>query len=458
MTILATFIVLGVLIFVHEFGHFLAARAVGIRVERFSIGFGPRVFGFIRGDTEYVVSVIPLGGYVKMGGMDDEVMETIEGEKATGGAAPDTEGELRREGDFDQKPLWARAWVISAGVAMNMFFAFLLYSVVAAGWGNPELDTTRIGAVRAELLPDGASALARLPAGSTLVRVGDEPVSHWGEVSEAILSAPDGTLSFSYVDPVGQVTVPVVGDDARQRVQRSLEFWSDPVIDGVNPGTPADRAGIRRGDRVLAVDGVGIRTWPQFVAVIQSHPDSELEVTLGRDGGSVVRRVTPARQTLTDPVTGERRTIGQIGVIPTLPGATYSPIPLVAAIRLGWMETAAVTELILGFVRDLFTGQVSARSLGSIVTIGEQSGQAAAEGLPVFLRFMAFFSVNLAVLNLLPIPVLDGGHLLFLGVEALRGRPLSVRQRLRWSQVGFVFLIGVMALALGNDLLRVFGH
>jgi regulator of sigma E protease len=136
----------------------------------------------------------------------------------------------------------------------------------------------------------------------------------------------------------------------------------------------------------------------------------------------------------------------------------FTPIPPLQAVRSGWNDTVYITAEILGFLRDLVTGQVSARNLGSIVTIGELSGQAAAEGFPVFLRFMALFSVNLAILNLLPIPVLDGGHLLFLTIEAARGRPLSVAQRVRWSQVGFAVLIGIMALALGNDFLRLFGR
>ena len=159
MTVLSTIIVLGVLIFVHELGHFLAARSVGIRVERFSIGLGPRIGGFTRGGTEYVLSLIPLGGYVKMGGMDDQIMEKIEGgpKEAEGAAPPTWAGpgapppppELEEHTDFDSKPVWARAWVISAGVIMNALFALITYIVVAGGWGSPEDDTTRIGVIDA---------------------------------------------------------------------------------------------------------------------------------------------------------------------------------------------------------------------------------------------------------------------------------------------------------------------
>jgi len=488
MTILATIIVLGVLIFVHELGHFLAARSVGVRVERFSIGLGPRLFGFVRGETEYVISAIPLGGYVKMGGMDDEVMEAIEGGKTKEGAdvdpdgaarpsdapAPSTrvshggegsqaEGEgspprrLRTGGEFDSKPVWARAWVISAGVIMNMLFAFVVYTAVAAFWGNPELDTTRVGGVQSQLLPDGAGALASIPLGASLIRIGDREVTHWGEVRDAILGASDGDLALVFSEPEGEVRISLQGDEARQSAYRALEFWSDPVIQAVNPGTPADRAGLRSGDRILAVDGVRIGTWPQFVSVVQGSPGVEIEISVERDGGSLIRRATPSEEQQLDPTTGEPRTIGQIGVFPLLPGVAYTPVSPVEAVGAGWSETVFISGAILGFLRDLVTGQISARNLGSIVAIGEASGQAAAEGLPIFLRFMALFSVNLAILNLLPIPVLDGGHLVFLGIEAVRGRPLSVEQRLRWSQVGFVVLIGIMVLALGNDFLRLFG-
>ncbi len=464
MTIVATIIVLGVLIFVHELGHFLAARSVGVRVERFSIGLGPRVLGFTRGETEYVLSAVPLGGYVKLGGMNDEVMEKIEGGKEDreksvavepGAEGPEASG-LRSSGDFDDKPVWARAWVISAGVLMNMAFAFLAYTVVAAGWGNPEMGTTRLGAVHADVLPSAAQELADIPAGATLLQIGEHELVHWGDVRQAILEAPEGPVTFTFTDPEGSVTVPLP-EGERVRTFRALEFWAEPVVQAVSPGTPADQAGFQSGDRIVAVNGNLIATWPEFVRIVQQRPESEILVTLERSGGELMRPVTPNAVQDLDPATGEPRTIGQIGVMPILPSVAYSPLAPVEAVQAGWDETYYITALILGFLRDLVTGQISPRNLGSIVAIGEASGQAAAEGLPVFLRFMALFSINLAILNLLPIPVLDGGHLLFLGIEAVRGRPLSVEQRLRWSQVGFVVLIGIMALALGNDFLRLFG-
>jgi regulator of sigma E protease len=476
MSIIATIILLGVLIFVHELGHFLAARSVGVGVERFSIGLGPRVAGFRRGETEYVISAIPLGGYVKLSGMNDEVMEYIEGGSEDGepGAEEDPPGQTRNanapatahdevdSGEavrdaFDSRPVWARAWVISAGVIMNMLFAFVVYSAVAAGWGSPEADTTRFAGVR-----DGFVAEARgfggVPSGAWLVRIGDRELGHWGDVREALMEGPAGEVTVSFRDPEGEVSVIIPEDqEERRRMVASLHFWSEPMVQAVTPGGPADQAGVRRGDRILAVDGEPLESWPRFVEAIQARPGTETELTLLRDGGELYRTVTPDQAQAMHPVTREVRAIGQIGVASESPGVAYSPEAPLDAIRAGWDETVFVTAFILAVLRDLVTGQLSPRNLGSIVAIGEASGQAAAEGIPTYLRFMALFSINLAILNLLPIPVLDGGHLVFLGIEAVRGRPLSVEQRVRWSQVGFVVLIGIMALALGNDFLRLFG-
>ena len=200
MTILATIVVLGVLIFVHELGHFMAAKSVGIEVQRFSIGLGPTMFGFRRGETEYVISWVPLGGYVKMGGMDDEMI-------GLEGAPVEEEREERevadqprqpRSSDFDAKPIWARTLVISAGVIMNMLFAFVVYTGVNARWGLQELAEHRVGRVVPELLPPGAEALSELPSGARLVSIGGVQVNHAGDVRDGFLEAPAGPLSLQW--------------------------------------------------------------------------------------------------------------------------------------------------------------------------------------------------------------------------------------------------------------------
>jgi regulator of sigma E protease len=455
MTILATIVVLGVLIFVHELGHFMAAKSVGIEVQRFSIGLPPRMVGFKRGETEYVIGWLPLGGYVKMGGMDDEVIERIEGGPDEGAVK---EPRQPKPSDFDGKPIWARTWVISAGVIMNMLFAFVVYTGVNARWGRQELAEHRVGRVVAELLPPGAEALARLPSGALLVSVGGREVNHAGDVRDEILGAPAGPLTILTEAPKMEIEIDLTADpEERAKIFQGLLFWVDAEVGVLTPGSPAERSGLETGDRVLMAGGVPLTNWYDFVEVVEAHPDIPMDVTVEREGRSLTLSVTPNATSVDDPVTGETVTVGRVGVYQPIGALVSRKVSLAQAVQLGFMDTVGISRLILGFLRDLVTGGVSPRSLGSIVTIGAASGQAAQLGIETFLRFMALFSVNLAILNLLPIPILDGGHLVFLGIEAIRGKAISIEQRMRWSQFGFVILMGIMLWALSNDILRLFG-
>jgi regulator of sigma E protease len=463
MTLLALIVVLGVLIFVHEFGHFMAAKSVGIEVQRFSIGLGPTMFGFRRGETEYVISWVPLGGYVKMGGMDDVVTERLEGgaeEGAEEGAERAAAEEPRqpRPSDFDGKPIWARTFVISAGVIMNMLFAFAVYTGVNAAWGLPELAENRVGEVLRELLPPGAEALAELPAGARLISIGDRQVDHWGDVRDGFLEAPTGPLTIVTSEPEGVIEIDVA-PDPQERVQilRGLLRWIEAEVGLLMPGAPAERSGLETGDRVLVAGGMPVTNWYDFVDVVEAHPGMPMEVMLERGDQSLTLSVMPDATPENDPVTGETVTVGRVGIYEPLGELVYRDVSLTRAVQLGYAETVGVSRLLLGFLGGLVTGRESPRQVGSILTIGSIAGQAAQLGMETFLRFMALFSVNLAILNLLPIPVLDGGHLVFLGIEAVRGKALSLQQRLRWSNVGFVILMGIMLWALSNDILRLFG-
>ena len=449
MSIVALIVVLGVLIFVHELGHFAAAKAVGIEVQRFSIGLGPKLVGFRRGETEYVLSAIPLGGYVKMGGMDDEVMERIEGEAV--------EPRQPSDRDFDRKPIWARTLVISAGVIMNMIFAFVVYTFIAAQWGVPDYASTRIGAVTAESLPAGAEGLATIESGSRVLRIDGEATDDWGDVVGGLYGAEPGSRTLELAEPTRTLTIQVPEDEAARRaLAGALQPWIESGVGSVVPGSPADAAGLEGGDRIVRVGDAPVESWWDFQREIESRPGQRVELTLSRDGRELVRVVNVAAEE-------ERRgettvVVGRVGVYQPNAEMAYASASLGEAVGYGWNQTVGVTVYILDFLRQLVTGGISPRSVGSIITIGQASSQAAQEGMQVFLGFMALFSVNLAVLNLLPIPVLDGGHLLFLGIEAIRGgRALSIEQRLRWSNVGFILLVGIMLWALSNDVLRLVG-
>lgn len=362
VTILATIVVLSVLILVHEFGHFFAAKSVDIEVKRFSLGMGPRVAGFHVGETEFVLSALPIGGYVTMAGMQDDEMVVLEG-----GETPPGE---KSERDFDSKPLWARAWVISAGVIMNFLFAFVVFVVSAAVYGE-------------RIVP--------------------------------------------------------------------------PVVGAVQPGSPAARAGLQAGDRIVAAAGRPVASFGDLTQQIRPRAGRLVPLEVHRGADRLRLSITPAsaRDTLPD---GQVVAVGQIGVFQdTLAPVLHRPLGVGQAVTRGAEATGRTTGLIFGFLGNLISGAESPRNVGSILTVGKLSGETARMGADAFLGFLAFFSINLAVLNLLPIPVLDGGHLLFMGIEAVRGRPLSLEQRIRLSQVGLFVIVGLMVWAMTNDVLRVFG-
>ena len=204
------------------------------------------------------------------------------------------------------------------------------------------------------------------------------------------------------------------------------------------------------------MDDVAVENWARFRREVMRRPGRTVDLQIARDGALVDIPVTLASREERGP-DGDIRTIGQAGILAPAAVPVYVPVPLTRAVVIGYRETEATTRMILGFLGDLVTGNVSPRNVGSIVTIGTLSGRAAEAGLETFLRFMALFSVNLAILNLLPIPILDGGHLVFLGIEAVRGKALSLEQRLRWSRVGFLVIMGIMVWALSNDILRLLG-
>lgn len=447
LTLLAFIVVISVLILVHEFGHFFAAKSVGILAPRFSLGLGPRVAGFQVGETEFVLSAIPLGGYVKMAGMeDDEAAEGLEG-----GTAPDA---VDPERTFDAKPLWARVWVISAGVIMNMVFAVVVFFVLGLAYGESINPETRLAVPAAERLPEGAAALAEVPFGSRVVAVGETPVESWNEVVRTLFTAPAGPITLHFADaPPAVLELPAV-DTARLALVESLAPVFPAVVGRVLPGRPAAEAGLRPGDVIVAAGGEPVRTWPDFVRAVEESPGEALPVRVQREGQVVPLTVTPEAEA----VPGREAEVGKVGVGPVLPEIIHDRMGFGEAVAYGFEQTWTYTELIAVTLGRLVTGEESLRSLGGPLTIGKYSGEAARLGLEPFLAFMAIFSVNLAIFNLLPIPILDGGHLLFLLIEGVRGRALSLEFRIRLSQLGMIFVVALMVWAITNDVLREIFH
>lgn len=455
MTLLAAVVVLGVVILVHELGHLLAAKAVGIGVLRFSIGFGPATpIKFRRGRTEYVVAWIPLGGYVMMASEDDpeeRAGAALEGSRPAGAFEPD---QL-----FERKPLWARFFVISAGVLMNAVFAWAVYVGLGAFYGQARSAATALAAVDTTILPEAGRRLASLSYPKRIVRLNGDSFTSWDQLREAILRPSSRRLTLEFEGEATPVVVSLEEARGEDRVNlfRALRPLVEPRVGSVVPGRPAQRAGLKARDLILAVNGDTVVHWEEFVRVVERAAGESLAVRVAR-GDSVHRLViVPEAEEVPDPVTGEQRTVGRIGVTVELP-VTRVRFGLGRALAEGTRRTLADAGLVIFALRDLVVGRMSPRELGGPIFVGQVAGELAGLGLQPLLAFIALFSINLAVLNLLPIPVLDGGRLAFLIAEAIRGRPLSRELRMRLSQVGVAFLLAVMALAIANDLLRLVGR
>ncbi len=448
LTLAALAVVLGPLIFVHELGHFLAAKAVGIQVLRFSIGFGRPILSWRRGETEYWLSWLPLGGYVKMAGLEDEgVAGGIEGGKS------DVPVDPARA--FDRQPVWKRTIVILAGVTMNAVFAFFIYFGLAATAGTPELASTEIDSVAAHVLPPGTEALASLRFGDRIVRVNGDTIRSWNALLDRILAGPT-TLRFEVAgrpDPL-VAHLPDGRLPTRQALAQALTRLDPPRLGIVEPGRPAIRAGLRPGDLLVRANGDTLRSWSAVLRAVWSSPGKPVRFEVLRDEHIVPVTVVPESKVETDSASPRPRVYGAIGAAPN-PPTIHVREPLGRALVSGFQETWGRAQVVLGFLKGLVLRETSFREVGGIITVGQISGQVARLGLDWLLTFVAFFSINLAILNLLPIPILDGGQLMFLIAEAVRGKPLSRELRTRLSNVGFFLLVVLMILALTNDALRI---
>jgi regulator of sigma E protease len=468
VTILVTVLVLGILIFVHELGHFLAAKFSGIQVPRFSIGLGPRLVGFRIGETDYCLSAVPFGGYVKMAGMEtDEAVGGLEGDpllqdagtEDLAGEAPGRERAtaaiaLDPERGFDKKPLGVRLIVILAGVFMNFVFGFLVFVWLSWSQGEPRLPT-----LVAEVDPALVQLDKRLDGwrGRMIRAINGAPVETWEELNDRLRAVSPGTpITVAFADGEEVTLDPAIRGPA---LGEGTAFGLPPVIGEVQRGGVADAAGLRRGDRILALDDRPVRVWediPDYVRDRAGRPITvlfERDETPGSPGGErrVAVRLVPSRQQ--EP--GEDNRFVPVGFLGISAKLDSDPISFPQAVRQGTHLTGRAGGLILHGLGQLVTGRLSLRALGGPVVIGQITGYYRRQGIDQLLYWMALFSINLAILNLLPIPVLDGGHVMFLLIEGIRGHPLSPRFKVRLSQVGMVLLILLMAWAVTSDLLRL---
>lgn len=424
MTLIYFLIVIGVLIFVHELGHFIMAKRAGVRVEKFSLGFGPKVIGFKKGDTEYLISALPLGGYVKMAGENPD-------EEVTG--APD---------EFQSKSVWQRATIAATGPLTNLLLAFIVMPMVFL-IGTPVEMPAKVGFVE----PGSAAERAGFMAGDVIEKINGRRITGWERALMLIAVNPDSDVSVQ-IDRAGEKKTLVL----RPAVATELKIGSAGIMPdmpvefgNVISGLPADKAGIRPNDRVISVDGKAVYHWVQFAELVNASRGASVTLTIERKGKRMTVTVTPKE------VQGRYR----IGVEP-IRRFEVKKYGLVDSIQLGFSKAVDTIDLTLITLKKLFTFGLSIKTLGGPVMIAQMSGEAAKLGLSAFLALLATVSISLGILNLLPIPVLDGGMLLFLLIEAIRKRPLSRRTMEIAQSIGAAALITLIAVVSYNDIVRMF--
>ncbi len=445
-TVLSFVIVIGILILIHELGHFFVARLVGVGVERFSIGFGPVLLRWRGKETEYCLSAIPMGGYVKMLGEENP----LEG----GGTLAYDPAKA-----FALKPLWARFLIVFAGPAMNFVLAAVIFSLILMTVGRPVWP-----ALVGRVVEGGPAAAAGLRSGDVVTSVDGRPVSHWEDAERAIAGSGGRPLRLTVKREGTEQTVAVTPRATMVRdpiFKESREVWDlgagprlTPHIGSVTSGSPAEKAGIRVGDLVIAVGGQPVYTPEDLMQAIQKRAGQTFELTVERDGKPLTVRVTANTVREKGP-SGEEVEVGRIGVGIVTRAVRFEPYNPVVAVGQGTVKTWDITVLTLKGLWKLVSRQIDSSNIGGPIQIAMETGRQAREGMASVALFTAIISVNLAVLNLLPVPMLDGGHLLFFVVEGILGRPLSVKKRETAQQVGFVLLMLLMVYALYNDLQRL---
>lgn len=517
MTAIIAFIfVIGILVFIHELGHFLVAKWSGVRVEKFSLGFGKKLFGFTRGETEYLVCMLPLGGYVKMYGEGSEgnfIVDRVDpgsdaeragfqsGDRIVAIDGVDLksferwkslEARLEKEPEreflfaverddkkveikakpqslpgqtysekeyprgFSNQPILNRLLIVVAGPFMNFLLPFIFLPIVfMIGITVPAYleQAPVIGFVA----PNSPASEAGFQKGDRIVEIEGGKVSNWKDVNIQLQTNPDAMLNIT-VDRNGALEkIPVKAVASPEGIV-AIGF-GEPIkaqVGGVVPGTPADQAHLERGDKILAVNGTQVADWEQMSGIIKESAGKEVSLLIDRNGNEITTNIIPE----TSPETGK----GAIGISP-YQEEIVKKYGFFEAIVNGFKEAfnmiVEVVTLLFGFLYKLVSGKIAlgtaGKSLAGPILIAKVSGAAAETGIAQLLQFTCFISINLAVINLFPIPMLDGGHVLYLGIEAIKRKPLSQRSLEISQRIGLTLLIFIMFLAIYNDISRVKG-
>ena len=436
-------VAISVLVAVHEYGHYIVGRWCGMKVLRFSIGFGKPLWTKVAGadKTEYCVAAIPLGGYVRF--LDER----------EGPVAPEDQGRA-----FNQRPIPARIAVLLAGPLANFLFAVVAYLVLFSS-GVPTMRPA-IGAVA----PDSYAAEAGMRYGDEIVAVAGKPVGDWESALVGILETmvDDGRIELRVSGEDGRQRdlLLSVGDDARRLTEPGLlldglgfSVWQPPALVGeVSDGGPAELAGIESGDLITSIDGEAIGSFGELGRVVAARPGERVEVEYERDGETL--RAEATLETVADEA-GER---GRLGVGVDQSGSDYwylRKYPLGSAFLQSLEQTWASTAFTVNMFAKMLTGDVSVKNISGPINIAQYAGDSAAAGLNQFLRFLALVSISLGVINLVPIPILDGGQIVYQSIEWIKGSPLSMRAQVVGQQVGILALLLLMSFAFYNDIARI---
>ncbi|MEC5386496.1 RIP metalloprotease RseP [Uliginosibacterium sp. H3] len=447
-TVLSFVFALGILVLIHELGHYLVARWCGVKVARFSLGFGKVVWSrrFGADQTEWAISALPLGGYVSW--IDDQ----------EGGVAP-----AEQHRTFQSQSLASRAMIVTAGPLANFLLAIVVY------WALFLVGTTELAPVVGQIKSGSIAERAGLVSGERIAKVNGEAIQSWTDLRWAVMEgALDGrAITLDARSPSGaqvlhELPLGDVKIDDRQpdpMAQLGIEMpvpKLPPVVAEVVKGSVAERAGVLPGDEMLSVDGVAVPYFHEFAAAVARKPGQEIEVMLRRQGKELSLRMTP------EAVKDAKPARGRIGIAPKIPAdagrenlvkVSYGPL---GAISHALSQTWATTTFSLKVMWRMVTGEVSLRNVSGPITIADYAGKSAEAGLEPYITFIALISISLGVLNLLPVPILDGGYLLYYVVEFIRGKPVSERFMLLGQNVGIALLGGLMLLAFFNDINRQF--